>query len=43
MIIVMQTTVDFLSKKNPILLKKFEELGKPEIKQIEDIQYYKFK
>lgn len=43
MIIVMQSTVDFLAKKNPNSLKKFEDMGKPDIKELGDIKYYKFK
>lgn len=44
----MQATVDYMFKLDPNLLKKLEELGEPEVKEIlsstgEQIKYYVFK
>jgi hypothetical protein len=42
MIILMQTTIDYIAKTNPQYLEKLEGLGRPEQKQLNKIQYYKF-
>jgi hypothetical protein len=46
--IYLQTTVDYMFKINPNLLKELETLGEPKVKEItdskgENIKYYVFK
>tara|TARA_B100000900_G_scaffold300951_1_gene259509 strand:- start:1937 stop:2083 length:147 start_codon:yes stop_codon:yes gene_type:complete len=45
-LIYMQSTIDYMHSKDPLLLDKLIKLGDPEIKEIireDTIKYYKFK
>lgn len=45
-LIYMQSTIDYMHSKDPLLLDTLLQYGEPEIKEIirdENIKYYKFK